>query len=89
MILFLNKCDILTAKLRSGIKLVDYDALYGDRPNDFEFVSQYLRNKFAAVLRHHLSYPKPFFSHLMSVTVNLLIPFFGPFGVTFPRQCSC
>jgi hypothetical protein len=39
LILFLNKIDILKAKLVSGIKLADYVVSYGDRPNDFEHVS--------------------------------------------------
>lgn len=38
--LFLNKCDILDAKLRSGIKLADYVTSYGERPNVFEEASQ-------------------------------------------------
>lgn len=37
--LFLNKCDILRAKLESGIRLSDYIISYGNRPNDFESAS--------------------------------------------------
>lgn len=37
--LFLNKCDILRAKLESGIRLGDYITSYGNRPNDFESAS--------------------------------------------------
>jgi hypothetical protein len=40
LVLFLNKCDILKAKLASGIKLGDYIVSYGRRPNDFESGSQ-------------------------------------------------
>lgn len=40
LILFLNKCDILRAKLSSGIRLADYIVSYGSRPNDFESASQ-------------------------------------------------
>ena len=39
LVLFLNKCDILRAKLESGIRLSDYIVSYGDRPNDFESAS--------------------------------------------------
>lgn len=39
LILFLNKIDILEAKLVSGIKLVDYVVSYGKRPNDFQHAS--------------------------------------------------
>lgn len=36
LILFMNKCDILDAKLRSGIRLAKYLRSFGDRPNDLE-----------------------------------------------------
>ncbi|KAF7796169.1 hypothetical protein EIP86_007343 [Pleurotus ostreatoroseus] len=36
LILFLNKCDILDAKLRAGIRLAKYLRSFGDRPNDLE-----------------------------------------------------
>ncbi|CAK5265664.1 unnamed protein product [Mycena citricolor] len=40
LILFLNKCDMLKAKLASGQKFAEYVISYGDRPNDFESTSQ-------------------------------------------------
>ncbi|KAG1731603.1 guanine nucleotide binding protein, alpha subunit [Suillus paluster] len=67
MILFLNKCDILRAKLASGIRLADYIVSYGSRPNDFESASQYLKKKFAALLREH-SPERVYYFHLTSVT---------------------
>ncbi|KAG0698709.1 guanine nucleotide binding protein, alpha subunit [Suillus ampliporus] len=67
MILFLNKCDILRAKLASGIRLADYIVSYGNRPNDFESASQYLKKKFAALLREH-SPDRVYYFHLTSVT---------------------
>lgn len=36
LVLFLNKCDILDAKLKSGIQLAKYVRSYGDRPNDLD-----------------------------------------------------
>ena len=36
LVLFLNKCDILDAKLRSGIRLAKYLRSFGDRPNDLD-----------------------------------------------------
>lgn len=36
LILFLNKCDILKAKLESGIRFGTWVISYGDRPNTFE-----------------------------------------------------
>jgi hypothetical protein len=40
LVLFLNKCDILKAKLAAGIRFAQYVVSYGDRPNDFESVSK-------------------------------------------------
>ena len=40
LVLFLNKCDVLRAKLRAGIRLGKYVISYGDRPNDFEHASE-------------------------------------------------
>lgn len=36
LVLFMNKCDILDHKLRSGIRLTKYLRSFGDRPNDLE-----------------------------------------------------
>lgn len=36
LVLFMNKCDILEQKLRSGIRLSKYLRSFGDRPNDLE-----------------------------------------------------
>ncbi|KAJ7932073.1 guanine nucleotide-binding protein alpha-4 subunit [Mycena leptocephala] len=47
LILFLNKCDLLKAKLQSGQKFNEYVVSYGDRPNDFEHTSQYMKKKFS------------------------------------------
>lgn len=33
-ILFLNKCDLLRQKMKTGIRVKDYLTSYGDRPND-------------------------------------------------------
>lgn len=40
LVLFLNKCDILEAKLSSGIRLSKYVRSYGDRPNDLDTASK-------------------------------------------------
>lgn len=40
LVLFLNKCDVLRAKLASGVRLGKYVISYGDRPNDFEHASE-------------------------------------------------
>lgn len=40
LVLFLNKCDVLKAKLDAGVHLGKYVISYGDRPNDFSHVSE-------------------------------------------------
>jgi guanine nucleotide-binding protein subunit alpha len=40
LILFLNKIDILQAKLASGIRFSDFVPSYGRRPNDFDSASR-------------------------------------------------
>jgi guanine nucleotide-binding protein subunit alpha len=40
LVLFLNKCDILEAKLNAGIRLAKYVRSYGDRENDVESVTK-------------------------------------------------
>lgn len=39
IILFLNKIDILKAKLNAGIKFGQFIVSYGNRPNDYESTS--------------------------------------------------
>ncbi|KAI0246623.1 guanine nucleotide binding protein, alpha subunit [Lactifluus subvellereus] len=56
IVLFLNKCDLLREKLEAGVRLKNYLVTYGDRPNDYESVSKYLRNKFGSL--HNQSAPK-------------------------------
>ncbi|KAG9311698.1 guanine nucleotide binding protein, alpha subunit [Chiua virens] len=67
LVLFLNKCDILRAKLESGIRLGDYITSYGNRPNDFESASTYLKKKFAGLMKEHAG-DRPFYCHFTSVT---------------------
>lgn len=50
MFLFLTKCDTLRAKLNSGTRFAEYDTGYGERPNTYEAVSEYLQAEFQAVL---------------------------------------
>ncbi|KZV66260.1 guanine nucleotide binding protein, alpha subunit [Peniophora sp. CONT] len=53
LVLFLNKCDLLKAKLESGVSVNRYISTYGQRPNDYESVSQYLRSKFCRIHQEH------------------------------------
>ncbi|GLB39143.1 putative G protein alpha subunit [Lyophyllum shimeji] len=68
LVLFLNKCDILDAKLKSGIKLARYVKSYGDRENDLDSVSKYLRGKFSAIHREYSPHPRKFYAFCTSVT---------------------
>ena len=40
LVLFLNKCDILEAKLKAGVRLAKYVRSFGDRPNDLDTASK-------------------------------------------------
>ncbi|KAF7349021.1 hypothetical protein MVEN_01423400 [Mycena venus] len=67
LILFLNKIDILQAKLTSGIRFSDYVSSFGRRPNDFDSASRYMRKQFAAILKESSPVPRLFYCHLTSV----------------------
>ncbi|KDR68389.1 hypothetical protein GALMADRAFT_78688 [Galerina marginata CBS 339.88] len=68
LVLFLNKCDILEKKLNSGIRLAKYVRSYGERPNDLDSVSKYLRGKFSAIHREYSPNPRKFYAFCTSVT---------------------
>ncbi|CAA7268537.1 unnamed protein product [Cyclocybe aegerita] len=51
MILFLNKCDLLKKKLKSGVQVKTHLPSYGERPNDVNAVLKYLKGKFRDILR--------------------------------------
>ncbi|KAF9473676.1 G-alpha-domain-containing protein [Pholiota conissans] len=53
MVLFLNKCDLLTRKLRSGMQVKNYLPGFGSRPNELATVVKYLGEKFRKVLEEH------------------------------------
>ncbi|KAF7337758.1 hypothetical protein MSAN_02249600 [Mycena sanguinolenta] len=64
MILFLNKVDIMHAKLASGIRLSDFVDSYGRRPNDFDSASRYLKKQFNSILKQNSPVPRIFYCHL-------------------------
>ncbi|KAI6121937.1 G-alpha-domain-containing protein [Pisolithus sp. B1] len=68
LVLFLNKCDILEAKLKSGIRLAKYVRSYGDRANDLETACKYFRSKFSAIHREYSPLPRKFYGFCTSVT---------------------
>jgi len=67
MILFLNKTDIMQAKLAAGIKLSNYLPSYGRRPNDFDSASRYLKNQFSSIMKQSSPTPRVLYCHLTKV----------------------
>jgi guanine nucleotide-binding protein subunit alpha len=68
LVLFLNKCDILEAKLNAGIRLAKYVRSYGDRSNDIDTASKYFHSKFSAIHREYSPNPRKFYGWCTSVT---------------------
>ncbi|KAF9457710.1 G-protein alpha subunit [Collybia nuda] len=68
MILFLNKCDILKRKLRSGVMVRDFLPSYGDRLNDAPTVLKYLKEKFKDILKNCSPEPRVSYFYGTSVT---------------------
>jgi len=52
-IIFLNKIDLLTLKLRSGVKIREHLPSYGDRSNDTGTMVRYLKSKFKDIWKQH------------------------------------
>ncbi|KAH9849591.1 G-alpha-domain-containing protein [Lenzites betulinus] len=68
LVLFLNKCDILASKLRSGVRLAKYVRSFADRPNEPEVAQKYFKSKFSAIHREHSPIPRKFYGFCTSVT---------------------
>lgn len=68
LVLFLNKTDIMRAKLQAGIQFGHYVISYGNRPNDYENAATYLKKKFAALHKQHSPSPRVFYCHMTKVT---------------------
>ncbi|TFK74549.1 G-alpha-domain-containing protein [Pluteus cervinus] len=68
IVLFLNKIDILKAKLASGVQFGHYVVSYGERPNDFESTASYLKKKFGSLHKSCSPATRTFYSHLTAVT---------------------
>ncbi|KAF7374422.1 hypothetical protein MSAN_00326300 [Mycena sanguinolenta] len=52
-ILLLNKVDILTRKIQSGIRFADHVTSYRNKPNEPKDIISYLSDKFAAINKTH------------------------------------
>jgi len=53
LILFLNKCDLLSRKLRRGIKVNQYLPSFGNRPNEVTSVVKYFRENFRDIQKQY------------------------------------
>ncbi|KAJ2989855.1 hypothetical protein NUW54_g8654 [Trametes sanguinea] len=68
LILFLNKIDIFRAKLEAGIQFGQYIISYGNRPNDYDNTSAYMRRKFGQIHREYSPQARTFYCHFTTVT---------------------
>ncbi|KAM6493116.1 Guanine nucleotide binding protein (G-protein), alpha subunit [Amanita muscaria] len=67
LILFLNKCDLLQAKLQRGIRIRDSVPSFGDRKNDFSSATKYFQQHFREIAKQSSSTRRSLFIHLTSV----------------------
>jgi len=67
IVLFLNKCDLLRTKLAAGAKFSHSVVSYGERPNNYESITSYLRKKFAVLHKHQSPRTRVFYCHFTSV----------------------
>ncbi|KAK0440150.1 guanine nucleotide binding protein, alpha subunit [Armillaria borealis] len=67
LILFLNKCDLLQAKLARGVKIRDFVPSYGDRANNLAMATKYFQQHFREISRQSSPVQRPFYVHMTSV----------------------
>jgi len=67
LILFLNKCDLLQAKLQRGIRIRDSVPSFGDRKNDFSTATKYFQQHFREIAKGSSTARRSLFIHLTSV----------------------
>ncbi|KAG5650297.1 hypothetical protein H0H81_012716 [Sphagnurus paluster] len=68
IILFLNKCDLLKRKLRSGAMVKKYLPSFGERANELGVVVKYLKEKFKDILKQQSPEPRVSYFYATSVT---------------------
>ncbi|KAI0649357.1 G-protein alpha subunit [Trametes meyenii] len=66
LVLFLNKTDVLKAKLAAGIQVNKYITSYGDRANEYDTVVAYFKAHFTQVHRRNNENNRVLFTHLTS-----------------------
>ncbi|RDB26354.1 Guanine nucleotide-binding protein alpha-4 subunit [Hypsizygus marmoreus] len=67
LVLFLNKTDLLKAKLDTGLKVRKYITSFGERSNDYDTVVQYFRAHFLQVHRRNNENRRVLYTHFTSV----------------------
>ncbi|KAI0703439.1 G-protein alpha subunit [Cytidiella melzeri] len=67
LVLFLNKTDVLQAKIARGVRVSKYITSYGDRPNEFDSVVNYFRAHFTQVHKRNNESMRVLYTHLTSV----------------------
>ncbi|KAK0189499.1 guanine nucleotide binding protein, alpha subunit [Armillaria mellea] len=67
IILFLNKCDLLQAKLARNVKIRDFVPSYGDRANTLATATKYFQQHFREISRQNSPVQRPFYVHMTSV----------------------
>ncbi|KAG6836284.1 hypothetical protein H0H93_009475, partial [Arthromyces matolae] len=70
IILFLNKCDLLQAKLQRGVRIRDSVPSFGDRKNDLNTATRYtadFQQHFKDISKQHSPVARPFYMYLTSV----------------------
>ncbi|KAI0057226.1 P-loop containing nucleoside triphosphate hydrolase protein [Artomyces pyxidatus] len=68
--LFLNKCDVLKAKLDAGRQVKDYIPEFGDRPCTFESVTDYLYRRFHSICNEETSFHRLRMVHIFFTSVT-------------------
>ncbi|KAI5120532.1 hypothetical protein M0805_004540 [Coniferiporia weirii] len=67
LVLFLNKCDLLDRKLKSGVRFVDFVRMYGNSENEATTVQKFLRMKFKEICVHYSKQVRGLHIHFTSV----------------------
>ncbi|KAJ6623991.1 guanine nucleotide-binding protein [Mycena sp. CBHHK59/15] len=67
LVLFLNKTDLLKAKIDTGLRVQKYITSFGGRTNDYETVVQYFRAHFLQVHRRNNENRRVLYTHFTSV----------------------
>jgi len=69
IVLFLNKVDLLRAKLAAGVRFNKYVVRYGDRPNTFDSICTYIKSQFVdAYKTHRKDHTNDLYVHFTAVT---------------------